>query len=76
MTPPTGNGFDMTTFTQTKHLAKTTRNAPSALADISLRKSWPDAPVTPAGVRRSFDPEAAGRRAVRKHGEALRRLSD
>lgn len=40
-------------------------NAASAIAVVTnLRRSW------------AFDPEAAGRRAVQKHGEALRRLAD
>lgn len=33
-------------------------------------------PASPEFVKASFDPRAAGRRAVRRHGEALRRLAD
>lgn len=52
-------------------------NATSARAEVRLdASSWAMVVLAPYGVRRSFDPQAAGRRAVRKHGEALRRLSD
>ena len=64
----------MPTYT---NLPTGTQNLSTARAKVEMRTSWAlvhDARTK--GIRRSFDPDAAGRRAVRKHGEALRRLSD
>lgn len=65
-----------TTFTETQQLAPTAPTAPSAVAAVRAQMSWSLMALRQSGVQRSFDPDAAGRRAVRKHGEALRRLGD
>jgi hypothetical protein len=67
----------MTTFIKTDNQRSATKNAVSGRALVRVQESsWRVMPLAFGGIRRSFDPEAAGRRAVDKHGEALRRLSD
>lgn len=48
----------------------------AGLALHSDEQSVAGAQATTEIAGRSWDPEAAGRRAVEKHGEALKRLSD
>jgi hypothetical protein len=45
-------------------------------ATVTVKASWPTFSTAPGRSERSFDPRAAGRRAVRKHSDALRRLSN
>jgi hypothetical protein len=67
----------MTTFQMTEKLYLTTKNVASGGGEVHVHQSsWVVMPLAFVDLRRSFDAEAAGRRAVRKHGEALRRLSD
>jgi hypothetical protein len=42
---------------------------------VSMVVSWSVIPTASNPAKKPFDPAAAGRRAVAKHGEALRRLS-
>jgi len=56
-----------------QNIAKNTETE-GVRAKVTVKSSWPTFPTNVA-ERRSFDPRAAGRRAVTKHADALRRLS-
>jgi hypothetical protein len=67
----------ITRNTATRHQHEINEGARGAGLVVNARASWSVlAPATPATRRRDFNPERAGRRAVDKHGEALRRLAD